>query len=87
MSDLSDLRDIVDKLEQQRWQLARLEATRHEARVEAFMQDASRTVKEREMAGEAVTLGLNRDILMLRAEIRSLEDRLRVELNHDAVDA
>lgn len=72
---------IVDKLEELRFRLAEFEDARHQTRTITFMQDSGRTVREREMAGDFATLDLNRDILMLRAEIRSLEDRLQVELH------
>jgi hypothetical protein len=72
--------EIVDKLGELRLQLVTLDDSRHQTRVLAFVQSMDKTVKEREYAADFATLDLNRDIMNLRAEIRTLEDRLAVEL-------
>lgn len=71
---------IVSQLAELRHRLAELEAARHDARVLAFMQSTAKTVKEMEYHADYATLNLNRDILMVRAEIRTLEDRLEIEV-------
>jgi hypothetical protein len=76
---------LVDKLEALRHQLAELESAHHREKVTAFMvnRETSRTVKDAEFAADAAALSYHRDILMLRAEIRTLEDRLRIAIHAD----
>lgn len=40
----------------------------------------SKTVKEKEFVGDYAALNLHKDLLLARAKVRSLEDRLRVAL-------
>lgn len=74
--------DIVDQLAVLRVQLADLESKRHATNVNAFMRSSETTVQGRVREGEWATLDLSEQILRHRAEIATLEDRLKVAL-HD----
>jgi len=73
--------EFVDRLEVLRTQLATLEAQRHSTRINAFMRSSEPTVQGRTNEGEWATLDLNEEILRHRAEIATLEDRLKVALH------
>lgn len=73
--------EIVDQLAVLRTQLATLEASRHNTNVNAFMRSSETTVQGRIKEGEWATLDLNEQILRYRAEICTLEDRLKVALH------
>ena len=75
-----EARRVASQLADLRQRLAEYEAARHDAKVLAFMQSTAKTVKEMEYHADYATLNLNRDILMVRAEIRTLEDRLEIEI-------
>jgi hypothetical protein len=70
---------LVDELRGLRRDLATLEHQAHRDKVLTFIQNRdAKTVKEMEFLGEAAALPLHGDILLLRAEVRSLEDELRI---------
>lgn len=61
--------------------LAELEATYHQRRVEALMYSDSKTIKGQEWDADYTVLSFHRDLLRQRAKVRSLEDELRVALH------
>lgn len=74
-------RQLVAELRALRADLATLEHQAHRDKVLTFLQNRdAKTVKEMEYLGEAAALPLHQDILVLRAEVRSLEDELKVAL-------
>lgn len=73
--------EIVDQLAVLRVQLADLESKRQTINVNAFMRSSENTVQGRIKEGEWATLDLNEQILRHRAEIATLEDRLKVALH------
>jgi hypothetical protein len=82
---VSDADKILTRLESERQDLAILEHDYLEARTLAFLHNRdAKTVKEMEYLGEFAALPLHKDLLLLRARVRSLEDRLTVELHNGA---
>lgn len=74
-------RQLVAELSNKRKDLAVLEHQAHRDKVITFLQNRdAKTVKEMEFLGEAAAIPLHQDILLLRAEVRSLEDELRILL-------
>jgi hypothetical protein len=75
--------EIQQLLQAKRRDLADFEFSHHEAKVQAFfMARDAKTVKEMEYMADHASLSLWREVLSLRAEVRSLEDLLKVALHN-----
>lgn len=76
---------IQQELRGARQDLATLEAQYHYNRVTGFFHaksdPANKTVKDFEFAADNASLSLHRDLMLLRARVRSLEDELQVALH------
>jgi hypothetical protein len=81
VSQTKSAEDIQRTLAAERMDLAELEATYHQRRIEALQYSDARTVKQQEWDGDYVVLSFHRDLLRQRAKVRSLEDELRVALH------
>ncbi len=79
--DAADLVALQRQLGAERLDLADLEHTYLRSKVEAFQYTDAKTVKEREMIGEAAALDIHRDLVRQRAVVRSMEDSLKVALH------
>lgn len=73
---------VLTELRHERLDLAFLEHEYLRAKVETFVENRdAKTVKEMEYLGEYAALNLHKDLQILRARVRSLEDELRVALH------
>lgn len=74
--------EIQQQLAAERRDLAYLEHEHLRAKVETFIQNRDvKTVKEMEYLGEFAALDIHKDLQLMRATVRSLEDELRVALH------
>lgn len=75
-------RAVLEELKQQRNDLAFLEHEHLRLKVSTFVENRdAKTVKEMEYLGDYAALGVHKDLQLMRARVRSLEDELEVALH------
>ena len=76
---------VQEELRGYRSDLASLEAQYHYNRITGFFHakadPANKTVRDFEFAADNAALSLHRDLMLMRARVRSLEDELQVALH------